>query len=104
MKGIKANAKHHPDLIFPDIQMPKINGFEMPELLPPCPPVIFTTAFDEYAIKAFEANAIDYLLKPFGQERLDTALAKWRNKIQQSFENERIEALINESVRHPEDY
>jgi len=57
--------------------MPKINGFEMLELLDSPPSVIFTTAFDEYAIKAFEAHAIDYLLKPFAKERFDKALQKW---------------------------
>ncbi|OFZ10244.1 MAG: DNA-binding response regulator, partial [Bacteroidetes bacterium RIFCSPHIGHO2_02_FULL_44_7] len=71
---------HQPDLIFLDIQMPKINGFEMLELVDESPSVIFTTAFDEYAIKAFEANAIDYLLKPFMQERFDKAMEKWRSQ------------------------
>ncbi len=66
-QGVKAIMQHKPDLIFLDIQMPKINGFEMLELLDSTPSVIFTTAFDEYAIKAFEANAIDYLLKPFSK-------------------------------------
>ena len=70
-EGVKAITHHKPDLIFLDIQMPKINGFEMLELLDPCPAVIFTTAFDEYAIKAFESHAIDYLLKPFSKERFD---------------------------------
>ena len=102
-EGLKAINKHQPDLIFLDIQMPKINGFEMLELLPDCPPVIFTTAFDEYAIKAFEANALDYLLKPFGRERLDAALAKWRNKNLQMPENNNVQQFVNESVRHPED-
>src|SRR5882757_9292140 len=70
-EGVKAIGQHKPDLIFLDIQMPKINGFEMLELIENPPPVIFTTAFDEFAIKAFEAHAIDYLLKPFGKERFD---------------------------------
>lgn len=76
-EGLKAIQEHQPDLIFLDIQMPKINGFEMLELIEQPPSVIFTTAFDEYAIKAFEAHAIDYLLKPFNQERFDKAIAKW---------------------------
>lgn len=76
-EGVKAIQQYSPDLIFLDIQMPKINGFEMLELIEQPPAVIFTTAFDEYAIKAFEAHAIDYLLKPFNQERFDKALAKW---------------------------
>lgn len=76
-EGVKAIAQHQPDLLFLDIQMPKINGFEMLELIDNPPPVIFTTAFDEYAIKAFETHAVDYLLKPFGKERFDKALNKW---------------------------
>ena len=79
-EGFKAIQQHHPDLIFLDIQMPKINGFEMLELLDQAPGVIFTTAFDEYAIKAFEAHAIDYLLKPFSQERFDKAIQKWKEQ------------------------
>jgi two-component system LytT family response regulator len=76
-EGIKAIQQHHPDLIFLDVQMPKINGFEMLELVEDPPAVIFTTAFDEYAIKAFENHAVDYLLKPFNKERFDKALRKW---------------------------
>ena len=76
-EGLKAIQQHQPDLIFLDIQMPKITGFEMLELIEQPPSVIFTTAFDEYAIKAFEAHAIDYLLKPFNQVRFDKAITKW---------------------------
>ncbi len=76
-EGIKAIQQHHPDLIFLDIQMPKINGFEMLELVEDPPDTIFTTAFDEYAIRAFEAHAVDYLLKPFSKERFDKAVRKW---------------------------
>src|SRR5262245_21346113 len=75
-EGIKAIMSHQPDVIFLDIQMPKINGFEMLELVEQPPAVIFTTAFDEYAIKALESHAIDYLLKPFSQERFDKAIEK----------------------------
>jgi two-component system, LytTR family, response regulator len=75
--GVKSISQHQPDLLFLDIQMPKINGFEMLELIDNPPSVIFTTAFDEYAIKAFETHAIDYLLKPFGKERFDKAMNKW---------------------------
>lgn len=77
--GFDAIKKIHelkPDIVFLDIQMPKINGFEMLELIENPPVIIFTTAYDQYALKAFEVNAIDYLLKPFSQERFDEALNK----------------------------
>src|SRR5215207_1846808 len=76
-EGVKAISAHRPDLIFLDVQMPKINGFEMLELLEEPPGVIFTTAFDEYAIRAFETHAVDYLLKPFGKERFGKAVEKF---------------------------
>lgn len=76
-EGIKAIQQYQPDLIFLDIQMPKINGFEMLELIEVPPAVIFTTAFDEFAIKAFESNAVDYLLKPFSKERFEKAIQKF---------------------------
>lgn len=79
-EGLKAIQQHNPDLVFLDIQMPKINGFEMLELVDNPPSVIFTTAFDDYAIRAFETHAIDYLLKPFNQERFDRAVARWTGK------------------------
>lgn len=78
LQGLKAIQQHKPDLIFLDVQMPRINGFEMLELVEDPPAVIFTTAFDEYAIKAFDAHAVDYLLKPFTQERFDKAVTRWR--------------------------
>ncbi|MFC4872773.1 LytR/AlgR family response regulator transcription factor [Negadavirga shengliensis] len=74
--GLKGISETKPDLIFLDIQMPKINGFEMLELVDNPPPVIFTTAFDEFAIKAFEIHAVDYLLKPFTKERLWEAVER----------------------------
>lgn len=77
--GVKAIQHHKPDLLFLDIQMPKINGFEMLELLEQPPGVIFTTAFDEFALKAFEAHAVDYLLKPFSKDRFAKALHKWKD-------------------------
>ena len=80
-EGLKAIAQHQPDLIFLDIQMPKISGFEMLELVEKRPAVIFTTAFDEYAIKAFEVNAVDYLLKPIEQTRFEQAMQKLPSKL-----------------------
>lgn len=83
-EGVKAILQHQPDLIFLDIQMPKINGFEMLELVSPMPAVIFITAFDEFALKAFEANAIDYLLKPVSEDRFAKAVQKFLDKATQT--------------------
>jgi len=83
-EAIKAVQEHRPDVLLLDIQMPKINGFELLEVLDPCPEVIFTTAFDQYAIRAFEKNAVDYLLKPFSLERFSHALEKARQRIAQA--------------------
>jgi two-component system LytT family response regulator len=100
-EGVKAISQHKPDLIFLDIQMPKINGFEMLELLDTPPSVIFTTAFDEYAIKAFESHAVDYLLKPFAKERFDKAMQKWMAARQTS--NPSVPPALMESVAQPEE-
>ncbi|HYG03186.1 MAG TPA: response regulator [Chryseosolibacter sp.] len=99
-EGVKAITQHKPDLIFLDIQMPKINGFEMLELIENPPSVIFTTAFDEYAIKAFESHAIDYLLKPFNKDRFDKAIQKWR---QQKLQANNPSTMLAEEVRQPEE-
>lgn len=80
-EGVKAIQEHKPDLIFLDIQMPKITGFEMLELIDHKPSVIFITAYDAFAIKAFEANAVDYLLKPVAEERFKTAILKWKSQM-----------------------
>lgn len=69
------------DVVFLDIQMPEKNGFELLEQLPACPDVVFVTAYDEYAIKAFEVNALDYLLKPVDPKRLSETLDKLRPRI-----------------------
>src|SRR6056297_1187717 len=74
--GLKAIQEIHPDVIFLDVQMPKLTGFEMLELLDYRPEIIFTTAYDQFAIRAFEENATDYLLKPFSKERFGEALKK----------------------------
>lgn len=100
-EGVKAIAQHKPDLIFLDIQMPKINGFEMLELIEQPPAVIFTTAFDEYAMKAFEAHAIDYLLKPFSKDRFDKAIQKWMQQRHQSAEP--TARIVQEEIRQPEE-
>jgi two-component system LytT family response regulator len=79
--GLKSISEYKPDLVFLDIQMPKLTGFEMLEVIDEMPEIIFTTAYDQYAIRAFELNAVDYLLKPFPRERLAEALKKAAVKI-----------------------
>ena len=78
---VKALAEQKPDLLLLDIQMPKLDGFDVLELAGADVPVIFITAYDTYAIRAFEVHAVDYLLKPFSAERLDEALDRARGRI-----------------------
>ncbi len=82
-EALKAIQQLNPDLIFLDIQMPKLEGFELLEVLQQHPEIIFTTAYDQFAIRAFEMNAVDYLLKPFSKERFDSALLKAVKRIKQ---------------------
>lgn len=98
-EGLKAINQFEPDLIFLDIQMPKITGFEMLELAEEPPAVIFTTAFDEYAIKAFESNAVDYLLKPFSKDRFDKAIQKYLQ--QQKPIPQKTEAVLEAASQSP---
>ena len=79
--GAVAINQAKPDVVLLDIQLPRLSGFEMLEVLDYSPVIIFTTAYDEYAIKAFERNATDYLLKPFSKDRFATALTKAREKL-----------------------
>src|SRR5690242_10229064 len=74
-EAVKAFAQHQPELLFLDIQMPKLDGFETLELLDPKPKVVFVTAYDEYALRAFEVHAIDYLLKPYSAARFAEVVA-----------------------------
>ena len=96
-EGFKAIQDLHPDLIFLDIQMPRLNGFEMLELLDNPPSVIFTTAFDDYALKAFESHAIDYLLKPIIKSRFDKAMQKWLQQASTK-EQPQVSALLENNV------
>ncbi len=80
-EGIKAIQDLQPNLIFLDIQMPRINGFEMLELINDPPHIIFSTAYNEFAIKAFDVNAVDYLLKPFTRKRFDEAVLRAKDRI-----------------------
>jgi two-component system, LytTR family, response regulator len=79
--AVRTVAAMKPDLIFLDIQMPKLDGFEVLELIGSDFAVIFATAYDEHALRAFEVHAVDYLLKPFRAERLDEALARAKERI-----------------------
>jgi two-component system LytT family response regulator len=78
--AVKAVAELTPDVVFLDVQMPKLDGFEVLELLARDVPVVFVTAFDEFALRAFEVHAVDYLLKPFAPERLTEAVARVRQR------------------------
>jgi len=94
--GLKAINEIKPDIVFLDIQMPRITGFEMIELLDHKPEIIFTTAFDEFAIKAFDINAIDYLLKPFSSDRFAMAISKAIEKLSSEGSNtSKLDKLIN---------
>jgi two-component system, LytTR family, response regulator len=73
-EAVKSAAQKMPDLMFLDVQMPKLDGFEVLELIGPGVKTIFVTAYDQYAVRAFEVHAVDYLLKPFSKERFDAAL------------------------------
>ena len=81
MEAVKAVAEHRPNLIFLDVQMPKLTGFDVLELIGTEVPVIFVTAYDQYAMRAFEVHAVDYLLKPIGRERFDAALARAKSRL-----------------------
>jgi two-component system LytT family response regulator len=80
-EAVKRIGELAPDLVLLDIQMPKLDGFEVLELLDPPPVVVFVTAYDEYALRAFEVHAVDYVLKPVGRERLAEALAQVRVRL-----------------------
>lgn len=96
-QGLQLVEQHRPDLIFLDIEMPVYNGFEMLNRLTYLPKVIFTTAFEEYAIKAFEENSIDYLLKPIEVQRLDKAIQKLKrlSTVESSFSQQQLNVVIS---------
>lgn len=96
-EAIKAIGKHKPDLIFLDVQMPKISGFELLEVLDEPPAIIFTTAFEEYAIRAFEKHAVDYLLKPISKPRFDQALEKYRNIAGTAARGEKLKEILSDA-------
>ena len=98
-EGFKAIQQYEPDLLFLDIQMPKITGFELLQLLDNPPMIIFSTAYDQYALKAFEQNAVDYLLKPYSEDR-------FRQAVERALHREKDDNLIRtlaESVKNADE-
>jgi two-component system, LytTR family, response regulator len=99
-EAVKAVSELAPDLVFLDVQMPKLDGFEVLELLGHSVPVIFTTAYDKYALQAFDVHAVDYLLKPFSEERFAEALSRARERLASRDSESRaagldVEALVS---------
>jgi two-component system, LytTR family, response regulator len=80
-EAVKAASEMKPDLVFLDIQMPKLDGFEVLELIDPAVAVIFVTAYDQYAVRAFDTHGVDFLLKPFSAERFERALARVKQRL-----------------------
>jgi len=81
--AVRVLTERVPDLVLLDVQMPKLDGFEVLELLAKPPAVVFVTAYDEHALRAFEVNAVDYVLKPVGRDRLERALVRARERLQE---------------------
>ncbi len=99
-EAVRAIGEKAPDVVLLDVQMPKLDGFEVLELLDRPPVVVFVTAYDEYALRAFEVHAVDYVLKPVGRERLDKALARARERLEAAAPAPRAAALAA-SARPP---
>ena len=99
-EALELIREHAPDLVFLDVQMPEMNGFEVLASLEDVerPEVVFVTAYDRYALRAFEIHAVDYLLKPFDEERLQTALSRARARMQQGTDalDDRVRALLED--------
>jgi two-component system LytT family response regulator len=98
-EGARMIADLKPDLVFLDIQMPKLTGFEMLELIEDPPEIIFITAHNDFAIRAFELNAVDYLLKPYSKERLISAIQKATERIQSN--SKEGDLKINQLLQQP---
>jgi two-component system LytT family response regulator len=94
--AVKAVAEHKPDLVLLDVQMPKLDGFEVLELLGRDQPVVFITAYDQYALRAFEVHAVDYLLKPFSAERFQEAMARARERQRAKAAPPHVEAIVRD--------
>lgn len=94
-EALKAIQDNNPDLLFLDVQMPKVSGLELLEVLDEVPVVVFSTAYDQYALKAFEMSAVDYLLKPYSQERFDKAMAKVMDQLESGKKTDAKEVIHN---------
>jgi two-component system LytT family response regulator/two-component system response regulator LytT len=99
VEGVNLIKEHNPDLVFLDVQMPGLDGFgvikKLLEKKVPIPNIVFATAFDQYAVKAFEVNAVDYLLKPFDKKRVAQSVQKARSKMDSSASSsEKLETLV----------
>lgn len=95
LEAVDAISKENPDIVFLDIQMPKLNGLEVLEATGKKSGIIFTTAYDQYAIKAFDQHAVDYLLKPFSQSRFDEAINKAKTMLGLSQIDAKLSATSN---------
>ena len=95
-EAVKAVSELKPDLVLLDVQMPKLDGFEVLELLGREQPVVFITAYDQYALRAFEVHAVDYLLKPFSAERFQEALGRARERLRARVPTD-VEAIVREA-------
>lgn len=98
--GLKAINELEPDAVFLDVQMPKLTGFEILEVIEHQPEVIFTTAYDQFAIRAFERNAVDYLLKPFSKARFREAIAKLNARMESQQGGVKVESSIEKIKQH----
>jgi two-component system response regulator LytT len=98
VEAVNLIREHNPDLVFLDVQMPGLDGFGVIKKLldrkVPLPKIVFATAFDQYAVKAFEVNAVDYLLKPFDKKRVAQSVQKARNKVEGSSSTDKIDSLV----------
>src|SRR5260370_585419 len=100
-EAVKAVAEQRPNLIFLDVQMPKLTGFDVLELIGTEIPVIFVTAYDQHAMRAFEVHAVDYLLKPVGRERFEAALTRARERVA---EKKPMPAELAATARPPQQF
>ena len=108
LEAVNLIREHNPDLVFLDVQMPGLDGFGVIKKLldkkVPLPKIVFSTAFDQYAVKAFEVNAVDYLLKPFDKKRVAQSVAKARAKMESAAApTDKLESLVRmlESQKNP---